>query len=601
MRRILAVDGDALRRAVLVDTLRALGHDAVAVSSSAAHAAIESVRYDLLITDVEDEGMAELLQAAAARRLPVVLVGERRPERGLPHAGFLQRPVDIDRAARVIDDALTPASEEWSGAEFLAQIAGPIEDVPPARVLYLAFRVAATGALLVDKGPLSARVGLRGGRVVHVDGVPGLLASLGFRDARDLGTALGLAVAAGHPPEVALQAAADALGGWLVSLVEVTDGAVRFDTRWTPPAGTFPLSDTVPRILARGQASARTDAVVRRVWGVLGGASVVARLPSDSAEERWGLDALAMRIVRQAARPRTVDRLVIAVAGDDPTRQFEALRALDTLRTLGLVVVVGTALENVRRTLPPVDATQEDTRASQMAEALVAMEKAHPVDVLELGSRTRLTEDDVSNAYREISRRYHPDTFYGAPPAVRALAEACFGKVSSAYGALRQPGGLADAKRFVEARARGETFVSEKDHMTARVSLRRGEVAFRSKDYKTADGLFLEALRVDPYTWPHALNATLSGWLAKRLTATEVLAALEALRPTEPLRQAEVAVHMGNLLKQEGRTAEALLRYRAALRADPENRDAQREVRLHEMRNPPKPPAPFSGLLNRKK
>jgi hypothetical protein len=58
---------------------------------------------------------------------------------------------------------------------------------------------------------------------------------------------------------------------------------------------------------------------------------------------------------------------------------------------------------------------------------------------------------------------------------------------------------------------------------------------------------------------------------------------------------------MGNLLKQEGRTAEALLRYRAALRADPENRDAQREVRLHEMRNPPKPPAPFSGLLNRKK
>ncbi|MCC6268318.1 MAG: hypothetical protein IT300_12150, partial [Dehalococcoidia bacterium] len=111
----------------------------------------------------------------------------------------------------------------------------------------------------------------------------------------------------------------------------------------------------------------------------------------------------------------------------------------------------------------------------------------------------------------------------------------------------------------------------------------------------------LEAARIDPYTWPHAMNVALTGWLSKRLTPAHALAAFEALKPTEPARQAEVAVHMGNVLKQEGKIPEAMKRYKAALHADPENRDAQRELRLHDMRNPPKQPAPFAGLLNRKK
>ncbi|MBM4368801.1 MAG: hypothetical protein FJ102_21485, partial [Deltaproteobacteria bacterium] len=39
-----------------------------------------------------------------------------------------------------------------------------------------------------------------------------------------------------------------------------------------------------------------------------------------------------------------------------------------------------------------------------------------------------------------------------------------------------------------------------------------------------------------------------------------------------------------NMLKLESRHGDALRRYRAALEADPENRDAQREIRLHNQR-----------------
>jgi tetratricopeptide (TPR) repeat protein len=240
------------------------------------------------------------------------------------------------------------------------------------------------------------------------------------------------------------------------------------------------------------------------------------------------------------------------------------------------------------------------------------MEGANAIDVLELGDRRSATEDDVTNAYRDISKRFHPDTYFGAPPLVRALAEACFAKVNGAYEALRMPGGITEAKRVLQARSEGRAYVSDRDHQAARVAYKRAEVLFRNRDWRGADALFAEACRLDPTTWPHGLYAARCGYLSRRLTADECVRELDALHAPDAAKRGEVQVAIGNVLKLEGRPAEAVRRYKLAIEADPENRDAQREIRLQNARaekdksvstaaitQPGSPTSVITGLLRR--
>jgi CheY-like chemotaxis protein/tetratricopeptide (TPR) repeat protein len=621
MGRILAVDDDVLSRAVLIDALRSLGHEAGAASSGPeALARLLGEPWDLLIAKVALPGMdgLELARRVATRTPPVrmVLVGASSPTdlRTVPHAGVLPKPFDPGVLARLLDTLFAPASpapvpaDSWSGLESLSAVAGPIDRYPPVRVLFLAHRVAATGAMRVEVDSRVAVVGLRGGNVVHVSGVSDLFAALGSALPDDLTQGLGAAVAAGYPPDRALAAATDGLGAWLAGLVDMRGGAVTFDLAWVPPAGSFPLPDPVPRVLARGLALGRTDALVARTWRALDLAGLSPRLPDDSAESRWGIDATSMRVLRLAPRARTVDVLLREAAGPDAARRTEVLRALDTLTVLGLLVVDGGGIARPTPGKAPVEPTVEDARGSRLAEAAAVMERSQPIEILQLLGRKTLTDDDVANAYREISRNYHPDTYFNAPPAVRALAETCFSRVNAAYDALRAPEGLAEARRQLQAIASGAPFVATKDHLGARVAFRRGEVPWRARDWKSADPLFQEAARLDPHTWPHALYAVYCGWLARRVPTNQALAALEAIRPPEPTRAAEVLVWAGNLLKQDGREKEALVRYRSALQKDPTNRDAQREIRLHEVRHPAPARTPptspggiFGGMFGSKK
>lgn len=601
MGRILVLHGDALTRAVVADALSALTRaPALAPSAAEGLRLVDAGGIDAVIASpallIAEGGAVARRCAERVPPVPVLVLGAHAPE-GLAAsvAGTLLPPLDADKLATALDAALAARGRggaEWSGAAFLSRVTGTSDRFPPARVLFLAHRVGATGELRVEQAGRSVRIGMRAGKVVQVAGVPGLLGTLdrSLVDRGDLSGDIAAAVAAGHAADQALQAAAEGLGAWLVDQAS-RNANVAFDAAWSPPAGAFPLPEPVPRLLARGLARARGDAELAHTWTALNDASVAVRLPADSGEPTWGLDAVATRLLRLAGRAPTVGR-VLALAeppreGASPAggpQRSERLRALELLRLLGLIVVSGEPMEKPadRRAEP----TQEDSRAARLASALAELEAAHPVDALELGGRRRLTEEEVSNAYRAISQRYHPDLYFGTPPALRTLAEKCFAHVNTAYDALRAPGGLAEAHRLLEARARGETYVSEREHLSARVTFRRAEQLFRAKDYAAAASLFEEAARIDRGTWPHALQAIWCGWLARRVPGPAAVEKLDALRPPDAQRAAQVLVRTGTILKQEGRTADALARFRAALGRDPENRDAQREIRLHDARGP---------------
>ncbi|MBM4391981.1 MAG: response regulator [Deltaproteobacteria bacterium] len=615
MARVLALDDDALARAVIVDLVRGLGHEVVAAPGGAeALDLLDQRAYDLVIADILMPGIDgfELAERIAGRDKPppVILTSgffrgdaeAHARSRGIPVRGFLPKPLEAATLKAVVE-AVLPAraagrkpvagagADTWSGLSFLAGVRGPFERVPPMRVLFLAHRVDATGAVMLDREEFTGRVVVRGGRVMHVEGLPGLLGELdrALPDTRDLGRDVGAAVAAGHPVDRVIEAAALGLGEFLARLVGQRGGMVSFDPDAAGPPGAFPLPVPIPRLVSAGLRQGRPLAQVDRAWSRLSQASVKVRVPDDSPETRWGLDATTMRVLRVAQTCLDVGHLLREAGATDSTRRGEVLRALDLLYLLGLLTVDGGPLEQESTpspacTPPPAARTVEDPRIGRLRSALSAMEGASALDVLEIGDRKTLAEDDLVYAYRDISKRFHPDSFFSGPPLVRQLAEACFARVNEAYEALRMPGAIAEARRVLAARAAGKPYVSDRDHQAARVAFKRGEVLYRNRDWRGADALFVEAVRLDPDAWPHALDAARAGYLCRRLSLDQALAALDMIVPPDAAKRAQVAVSAGNMLKLESRHDDALKRYRAALEADPENHDAQREIRLHSQR-----------------
>lgn len=63
-----------------------------------------------------------------------------------------------------------------------------------------------------------------------------------------------------------------------------------------------------------------------------------------------------------------------------------------------------------------------------------------------LGIPENATDTDVKKAYRELSRKYHPDNFASAEDTVKEMAEEKFKEVQEAY------------TKVMDMRSRGETY-----------------------------------------------------------------------------------------------------------------------------------------------
>ena len=557
----------------------------------------------------------------------------------------------------------------WNGLEFLASVDGSFGLFPPAQVVFLAGRLESTGLLQVECRDQRVELGTHRGKVVFVEGLDGMLSP---PVPGSLSQQLGAAIAGGQPPDQAMSAAAAAVGRWLGALVAESEGQIRYRV-WAPPPRSMPLPGSLVRTLMAGLRAARPDAALPALWSGRMELGIELAIPEDSAEDRWGLDAHALRLLKLAPRARSAEVLLDLAGGGDGARRLESFRAMDTLSCLGILrqatghvatpqlrqspapfantarpsptppvqpaVDLRSAAPRPIPPAPPEDvplpsrapgapprasrsipppAAELDPAVKKLFDALEAVKQAHPVEILELTDKKRLTEEDVSAAFRDVSRRSHPDRFPDQP--AKAMAEELFGKINTAYEFLKSSAGLSDANRFLQARASGQPYVPEKDHLSARVSFRKGEMLVRNRDWQGAAPLLEEAFRLDPVSWPHALYWHQARYYTRRSPGIPVIHDLEALlKVMEPgpapenlwdkekgpapsvvmrfQRFAEAAAALGNVLKLEGKTAESLTAYKRALAADPENRDAQRELRLTELRSAAAPEKDWLGKL----
>jgi tetratricopeptide (TPR) repeat protein len=190
----------------------------------------------------------------------------------------------------------------------------------------------------------------------------------------------------------------------------------------------------------------------------------------------------------------------------------------------------------------------------------------------------------VSNAYLKSVRLFHPDRL--ASLGLKALvprAERITARLGEAQGVLSDP-----KKRAEYVATRGRALPeSGAAILAAELCFQKGESALRKGDFKAALDAFDEAARGNPlepayktyWAWSRYEGAGAGRTTIARETATVLLDAVKE-RPRFPM-----AFHwLGLVYKQLGDLNAAEAAFREALTQSPQLLDAERELRLIEMR-----------------
>ena len=628
MSRVLVVDDEALTRTLVADSVRACGHEAVVEPSGEdALATFRRGRFDLVLTDVTMPGMDGIDLGLALHRwaagTPVVLFSARDEasvtadceRRGLRPTVFLQKPLTpaqiAGALAPLLPAAAAPQSARVAGlladdgeVEWLDRAGGSAEDLSALRLLFVATRQKATGELRADSDAGTVTIGVRAGEVVAIDGIAGLFHTLQLPDAPgELIAGIAHAMSRGVPLDACLTAASQGLAQWLSDAYEAPQGDVSWTSNWAPNPGSIPIPGGVSRWYAHILAQ-RSLTRLEAKWQPRAQTAVERRIPGDTPETTWGLDAVALRVHRLAGEARTVRGLLDEASNGDEPRRVAALRALDLLHSFGLVTL-GPERSGQASVTPPPTAPVVDPRVVELREAAQHLKGLKPTEVLGLSDTGAITEQDVAVAFRTTSLRFHPDTFFGAPPEVRSVAERCFSIVNEAHAALREPNALAALNKLREGAPTTAAAPGERDPAAARLAFRKGEAFWRGRDPRSADPHFQQAAALDPKTWPYVFYAIQSGYGAKRLSLTEAIAALDAIILLDPVREAELHAVAATLFRSNNNEAEAQARFKRALKLDPANRDALRDARLIASRGTQASTTPtlaerISGLFKRK-
>jgi len=188
--------------------------------------------------------------------------------------------------------------------------------------------------------------------------------------------------------------------------------------------------------------------------------------------------------------------------------------------------------------------------------------------------------DDVKAAYHQMVRQFHPDKY--AAPSLADLQPALQELLSTVNEAYTTLSDKTRRSEYLARTAAGGGAASQADADTARVDAQKAEACYRTRDYGKARLFFEAAIRGDPRAEYHAALAAVliaDPKAPDRARVKELLA--EATKDPGCDRGFFLA---GLVARQDGEEARAEKMFRAALKANPRNADAARELKLLEGR-----------------
>ena len=190
----------------------------------------------------------------------------------------------------------------------------------------------------------------------------------------------------------------------------------------------------------------------------------------------------------------------------------------------------------------------------------------------------------IQAAFFQLAKKWHPDRLGPDLADVRDLATKVFARMSEANQILSDP---TRRKEYDELRKQGAGGAEEQEQvqrvLRAATAFQKAEVLMKRNNLLAALEEARKAVELDP---SQADYIALLAWVESTQlnpNLDEILARIEKAQRIEP-NNTRIRWYRGSILKRLGKNSRAIGDFRFIVENDPRHLDAQREIRLHEMR-----------------
>jgi curved DNA-binding protein CbpA len=193
---------------------------------------------------------------------------------------------------------------------------------------------------------------------------------------------------------------------------------------------------------------------------------------------------------------------------------------------------------------------------------------------------------EIAAAYFQLARRWHPDRLGPELADVRDLAERVFARMSEAHQVISDPERRA---QYDELMKTGDGDAEEQEQvqrmLRAATNFQKAQVLLRRNNVAAAEEAARAALADAPEEADHI---ALVAWLEAQKPGAQLEEAFATVDRASRLEPSNLRVRWfrGQLLKRLGRERQAIEDFRLIILKDPRHVDAQREIRLFDMRRP---------------
>jgi hypothetical protein len=188
-----------------------------------------------------------------------------------------------------------------------------------------------------------------------------------------------------------------------------------------------------------------------------------------------------------------------------------------------------------------------------------------------------ISEGGLKRAYIKMVKVHHPDAYsYADDPEVKRLANEIFNEIHRAFNEIT---------RIREGKAPEKAGIDEE--LQAEIIFAQGTQALRAKDFQKSLDLFRLCVNMKPNEQVFVESFIKTMFLKWQKTGMGNAAEIKAtiFDATRKFPDSDTLyMILGWVLKQEGLNSKALEAFRKVLMLNPKNVDAQRELRLAQMR-----------------
>jgi curved DNA-binding protein CbpA len=225
-----------------------------------------------------------------------------------------------------------------------------------------------------------------------------------------------------------------------------------------------------------------------------------------------------------------------------------------------------------------------DSVRKQLLVKAGAVETQNLFEVLEIPLTA--TKDEVKQAYFVAAKRYHPDRLVSMGlEALRSDVEKIFRRVSEASGTLFDDARRNEYKTTLGKPKEDDAAAHAKamKMLEADMALRRGEALLKKNDFLGSIAEFESAVNLDPQNGEHLAYLTWARVCAGQTTYADAKGLLNQAVKLSP-RCAQAYYYLGVCLKQEKDVDRAYGMFKKAHEFNSRLLDAEREMRLINMR-----------------